>query len=175
MEVLQINNLTFHNDQGIITLSAKQYDTGRKFIFNIIDNDKPFDLNDCTVYLRMLKADGTQFQSEECCLIQNNSIIIDTSISNGSQILSCSGLNICELHLLGEEGKSITTWDFVIDVSKRVHNGDGIASIDSWDAWDKIKQDVNDIKDMLHNFNPITNEQIDTLFPTDSEGKYIIL
>lgn len=141
-KVLKVNNLSFYNDQGILILSAKQYDIGRKFIFNIIDNDEPFNLDGCTVYLRMLKADNTQFQGEECCSIDGSKIIVDTSIGNGEQILSCAGMNTCELHLTDSEGKSLTTWNFIINVESRVHNGDGIESIDSWDAWDKMKEIV---------------------------------
>lgn len=139
-KIEKTNKLSFYNDNGILTLSAKQYDTGRKFVFNIIDNDEPFDLTGCTAYLRMLKADGTQFQGEECCSIDGNSIIVDTSVSNGDQILACAGANTCELHLTDSEDNSLTTWDFVIDVMPRVHNGDHIESTDSFDILDDITE-----------------------------------
>lgn len=136
------NNLSFYNDQGILTMSAKQYDTGRKFIFNIIDNDEPFDLTGYSVYLRILKADGTQFQGEECCSVSANTITVDTSVSNGDQILACAGLNKCEIHVRDANCKSLTTWTFYLEVIPRVHNGDHIDSIDSWDAWDKMVDDI---------------------------------
>ncbi|MCH5257266.1 MAG: BppU family phage baseplate upper protein [Lachnospiraceae bacterium] len=139
MEINKINDLSFYNDQGILTIAAKQYDTGRKFSFNIVSDDEVIDLTKSRVYLRMLKADGTQFQGEECCTIDGNIIIVDTSISNGEQILSCAGLNKCEIHLTDEAGKSLTTWTFNIEVIPRVHNGDHIDSIDSWDMWDQFE------------------------------------
>ena len=126
MEVSKTNTLSFYNDQGVLTISAKQFDTGRKFIFNIINDYELFDLTEYSVYMRMKKADNTEFQGEECCTIVDNKIVIDTSVGNGDQILSCPGMNLCELHLTDSNGKSITTWNFIINVEARVHNGDGI-------------------------------------------------
>lgn len=133
MEIIKENNLGFYNDQGIFTISAKQYDTGRKFIFNIINDYELCDLTGYSVYMRMKKADNTEFQGDECCTIDGSKVIVDTSVGNGDQILSCPGINLCELHLTDINGKSVTTWNFIINVEARVHNCDGILSKDSWD------------------------------------------
>ncbi len=146
MEINKVNDLSFYSDQGILTIPAKQYDTGRKFSFNIIADDAPLDLSDCIVYLRILKADGTQFQGEDCCSISGSIITVDTSVSNGEQILTCAGINQCEIHLRDNNGKSLTTWPFNIEVIPRVHDGSHMASIDSWDSWDKMKDNVYDLK-----------------------------
>ncbi len=142
LDVTKTNDLSFYNDQGILSLSAKQYDTGRKFVFNIVNDYELCDLTGYSVYLRMLKADDTQFQGEECCTIDGSKIIIDTSVGNGDQILSCAGKNIGEIHLTDSEGKSLTTWDFIINVMPRVHNGDHIDSDDSFDSLDNILEDI---------------------------------
>lgn len=97
------------------------------------------------MYLRMLKPDKTEFQGENCCSIVDNEIVIDTSVGNGEQILSCAGKNICELHLTDMDKKTLTTWDFVVDVCKRVHNGDAITSTDEWDELDRMKQELDDL------------------------------
>lgn len=133
MEIIKENNLGFYNDQGVLTIPAKQYDTGRKFIFNIINDYDLCDLTGYTVYMRMKKADNTEFQGDECCTIDGSKVIVDTSVGNGDQILSCPGINLCELHLTDINGKSVTTWNFIINVEARVHNCDGILSKDSWD------------------------------------------
>jgi len=167
----KINDLSFYNDQGILTLSAKQFDTGRKFTFRIIDNDEIFDLNNCRVYLRVLKADKTQFQGEDCCIISNNLITIDTSVSNGNQILTCEGLNSCELHLTDENGKSLTTWTFIINVVPRVHDGNSLDSKDTWDLWDNIRDTFLKLKDTLTNI--LNNHINDTDNPHDVTKKQI--
>lgn len=149
MEVSKTNTLSFYNDQGVLTLSAKQYDTGRKFIFNIINDYELCDLTGYSVYLRMRKADKTEFQGEECCSIDGSKVIVDTSVSNGDQILSCPGMNLCELHLTDSNGKSVTTWNFIINVEARVHNGDGILSKNSWDMMDTIESTVKDFNKKL--------------------------
>lgn len=166
-ETIKINDLSFYNDRGILTLSAKQYDTGRKFIFHVIDNGAPFDLSGCSVYLRMQKADNTQFQGEDCCLIEGNTVTVDTALGNGTQILSCAGTNNCELHFVNEQGKSLTTWNFILEVQKRVHNGEHMDSIDSWDAWDKMRDTVNSLELNLtrhlnnkENPHAVTKEQV---------------
>lgn len=103
-----------------------------------MDNDEPFDLTGCNTYLRIAKADGTQFQGHECCTIDASSIIIDTSIGNGSQILASSGINKCELHIEDENGIGLTTWNFNIIVEARVHNGENISSYNSYDVLDNM-------------------------------------
>lgn len=150
MEINKVNDLSFYSDQGILTIPAKQYDTGRKFSFNIIADDTPLDLSNCIAYLRILKADGTQFQGEDCCSISGSIITVDTSVSNGEQILTCAGLNQCEIHLRDNNGKSLTTWPFNIEVVPRVHDGSHMASIDSWDSWDKMKDNVYDFSQKIN-------------------------
>lgn len=140
MNTTKTNNLSFYNEQGTLTLNAKQFDTGRRFVFHIMDNDEPFNLSGCTAYLRIAKADGTQFQGHECCSVDTSHIIVDTSIGNGSQILTSAGINICELHLEDVNGISLTTWNFNILVEPRVHDGSHISSVDSYDVLDIAKR-----------------------------------
>lgn len=138
MNITKTSCLSFYNDQGILTLNAKQFDTGRRFVFHIMDNDEPFDLSGCKVYLRIAKADGTEFLGQECCTINGSEITINPSVGNGSQILTAAGTNICELHLEDENGITLTTWNFNINVEKRVHNGNNLSSINSYDIIDNI-------------------------------------
>ena len=138
MNITKTGNLSFYNEQGILTLTAKQFDTGRMFVFHIIDNDVPLDLSGCTAYLRIAKADGTQFQGHECCAIEGSQIIISTSAGNGSQILTAAGTNVCELHLKDANDIGLTTWTFHIVVEPRVHDGSHMSSIDSYDVLDNM-------------------------------------
>lgn len=103
-----------------------------------MDDDEPFDLSGCNVYLRIAKADGTQFQGHECCTINDSSITVNTNIGNGNQILTAAGINRCELHLKDANGIELTTWTFNIFVEKRVHNCNNISSVDSYDVLDKM-------------------------------------
>ncbi len=138
MNITKTNSLSFYNEQGILTLNAKQFDTGRMFVFHIMHNDVPFDLSGCAAYLRIAKADGTQFQGHECCTIEGSKVIIKTNIGNGSQILTAAGTNACELHLEDSDGTSLTTWTFHIVVEPRVHDGSHMSSIDSYDVLDNM-------------------------------------
>lgn len=113
-----------------------------------MDNDEPFDLTGCNVYLRIAKADDTQFQGNECCAIDASSVIIDTSVGNGSQILAASGINKCELHIEDQNGIGLTTWNFNIYVEARVHNGENISSVDSYDVLDNM---ISMEKDRIEN------------------------
>jgi len=138
IKTLKTNDLSFYNEFGVLTLNAKQFDTGRIFIFNIIDNDEPFDLSGYEVYLRIAKADGTQFQGHGCCSTDEASITVNTGIGNGNQILTAAGINKCELHLKDRDGITLTTWTFNIYVEKRVHDGSNISSINSYDVLDNM-------------------------------------
>ncbi len=161
MELNTTKDLSFYNDQGILTIPAKQYDTGRKFSFRLIADDAPLDVANCRIYLRALKADGTQFQGEECCMIHDGLVTVDTSVSNGDQLLTCAGTNQCEIHLTDNEGKSLTTWTFHIEVAPRVHDGTHIDSIDSWDAWDKMENAVVDIQNKIDSHYFVLTEDKD--------------
>jgi len=137
--IVKTNDLSFYNELGILTLNAKQFDTGRKFIFNIMENDEAFDIRGCKTYIRIQKADGTQFQGDACCKIEDiNSIVVDTSIGNGNQILAAPGVNQCELHLEDDNGICLTTWTFNIYVEKRVHNAENLSSYNSFDVIDNM-------------------------------------
>ncbi len=137
--IIKTNDLSFYNELGVLTLNAKQFDTGRKFIFNIMENDEAFDIRDCKTYIRIQKADGTQFQGNACCKIEGiNSIVVDTSIGNGNQILAAPGVNQCELHLEDDNGICLTTWTFNIYVEKRVHNAENLSSYNSFDVIDNM-------------------------------------
>lgn len=137
--IIKTTDLSFYNEFGILTLNAKQFDTGRKFIFNIIENDEAFDIRGCKTYIRIQKADGTQFQGNECCKTEGiNSIVVDTSIGNGNQILTAPGVNQCELHLEDDHGIYLTTWTFNIYVEKRVHNAENLSSYNSFDVIDNM-------------------------------------
>ncbi len=138
MNSTKTSSLSFYNEQGILTLTAKQFDTGRMFAFHIMDHDVPFDLSGCTAYLRIAKADGTQFQGHECCTVEGSQIIISTSAGNGSQILAAAGTNVCELHLKDANDIGLTTWTFHIVVEPRVHDGSHMSSIDSYDVLDNM-------------------------------------
>ena len=137
--IIKTTDLSFYNEFGVLTLNAKQFDTGRKFIFNIIENDEAFDIRGCKTYIRIQKADGTQFQGNECCKTEGtNSIVVDTSIGNGNQILTAPGVNQCELHLEDDRGIYLTTWTFNIYVEKRVHNAENLSSYNSFDVIDSM-------------------------------------
>lgn len=150
MNITKTCCLSFYNDQGILTLNAKQFDTGRRFIFHIMDNDEPFELSGCKAYLRIAKADGTEFLGQECCTINGSEITINPAVGNGSQILTAAGINICELHLEDADGTTLTTWNFNINVEKRVHNGTNMSSVDSYDVIDNI---IKMEKDRIANEN----------------------
>ncbi len=122
-----------------------------------MDNDEPFDLTGCNVYLRIAKADGTEFQGHECCTVNNSSITIDTSVGNGNQILTASGINKCELHIEDENGIRLTTWNFNIYVEARVHNGENISSINSYDVLDNM---INMEKERIENEKKRSSNEI---------------
>ena len=141
MKTISENTLGFYNDQGIFTIPAKQYDTGRVFKFNIIDSCESMDLTDCNAYIRILKADGTQFQGNDCTQIADSStILVDTSVGSGNQILSAPGINRCELHITDQNYTAVTTWNFNIQVEPRVHDGNHIISSDNWDELDRFSE-----------------------------------
>lgn len=170
MEIIRENSLGFYNDQGIFTIPAKRYDTGRIFKFNITDLCNDVDLSECDAYIRILKADGTEFQGNECTkIIDKNTILVDTSIGNGDQILAACGINKCELHITDKSRKHLTTWNFNINVEPRVHDGNGIVSKDSWDIADKLEEYVKDVEEAIADTEDAITDTKEAILKSDAQ------
>lgn len=157
LETELVKELSFYNDRGIITIPARQFDVGRIFKFVIVDNHSEIDLTGASVYIRVLMPDGTQFQSTECCRIEDaNTVIVDTSVGNGTQLLSVAGINICELHFSYNKGTQenpefleLTSWEFHILVKERVHDGSSITDKETWDKLDDLLKLYDDNKQIF--------------------------
>ncbi len=130
MELLSKDiTLGFYNDTGIINLPVPQYDTGRVISIGLTNDGKRFKIpENTTVFLKAIKPDGKQVNTDEWCSIQDNQVVIQIS----RQLSAVPGTVNCELVLGDTTGKQYTSSRFNIIVSKAVHNDENLTSTDTY-------------------------------------------
>ena len=130
MELLSKDiTLGFYNDTGIINLPVSQYDAGRVISIAFTNDGKRFAIPENTsVFLKAVKPDGKQINTDEWCSIQDNRVNIRLS----KQITAVPGTVKCELVLSDSTGKQYTSSRFRIMVSKSVHNDENLLSTDTY-------------------------------------------
>ncbi|MDE6602241.1 MAG: phage tail protein [Lachnospiraceae bacterium] len=130
MELLSKDiTLGFYNDTGTISLPLPQYDVERLISVGFTNNGKRFEIPENTsVFLKAVKPDGKQINTDEWCSIQDNKAIIEVS----KQLTAVPGTVKCELVLSDDTGKQYTSNRFNIVVSKSVHNDENLLSTDTY-------------------------------------------
>lgn len=130
MELLSKDiTLGFYNDTGIINLPVPQYDTGRVISIGFTNDGKRFEIpENTTVFLKAVKPDGRQVNTDEWCSIQDNQVVIQIS----RQLSAVPGTVKCELVLGDTTGKQYTSSRFNIVVGKAVHNDENLTSTDTY-------------------------------------------
>lgn len=130
MELLSKDiTLGFYNDTGVINLPVSQYDTGRIISIGFTNDGKRFAIPENTsVFLKALKPDGKQINTDEWCRIQENRVNIELS----KQLTAVPGTVKCELILSDSTGKQYTSSRFHIVVGKSVHNDENLLSTDTY-------------------------------------------
>lgn len=144
MELLSKDiTLGFYNDTGIINLPVSQYDAGRLISIAFTNDGKRFVIPENTsVYLKALKPDGKQINTDEWCRIQDNRVIIEVS----KQLSAAPGTVECELILSDETGKQYTSSHFHIIVNKSVHNDENLISSDTYKNIIDVLLDLESLK-----------------------------
>ena len=121
--------LGFYNDTGIINLPVPQYDTGRVISIGLTNDGQRFEIPENTaVFLKAIKPDGKQVNTDEWCSICDNKVVIEVA----RQLSAVPGTVECELILGDNTGKQYTSSRFNIVVGKAVHNDENLTSTDTY-------------------------------------------
>lgn len=130
MELLSKDiTLGFYNDTGIINLPVSQYDTERIISIALTNDGKRFAIPENTsVFLKAIKPDGKQINTDEWCRVQDNRVILKVS----KQLTAVPGIVKCELVLSDDTGKQYTSSHFNIMVNKSVHNDENLQATDTY-------------------------------------------
>lgn len=144
MELLNKDiTLGFYNDTGIINLPVSQYDTGRIISIGFTNDGKRFEIPENTsVFLKAIKPDGKQVNTDEWCSIHDNKVVIEVA----KQLSAAPGIVECELALCDETGKQYTSNRFNIVVSKSVHNDENLTSTDTYKNILDLLLELNGLK-----------------------------
>ena len=121
--------LGFYNDTGIINLPVPQYDAGRVISIGLTNDGQRFEIPENTaVFLKAIKPDGKQVNTDEWCSICDNKVVIEVA----RQLSAVPGTVECELILGDNTGKQYTSSRFNIVVGKAVHNDENLTSTDTY-------------------------------------------
>lgn len=144
MELLSKDlTLGFYNDTGIVNLPVPQYDAGRVISIGFTNDGQRFEIPESTsVFLKAVKPDGTQINTNEWCSIQDNHVVIQIS----KQLSAVPGTVKCELVLGDAAGNQYTSNRFHIIVGKPIHNDDHLISSDVYQDVSGIYLELDTIK-----------------------------
>lgn len=130
---------------GVLSIPVSQYDVGRIISIGLINDGIPYKIpDDTSVYLKALKPDGTQINTDSCCSIHKNKIKIEVF----KQLSIVSGTVKCEL-ILSDKDSTLTTSKFNIVVQKSVHDNDNLKSTDEYKNIVELLAEISELKDTL--------------------------
>lgn len=116
--------LELHDAHVLLPFTAKKGDTGRKLMFKLTDNGKPYAISrDCYAVFTAKKPDGAVLYN--ACTIENDLI----SYTFTPQTCAVKGTVPCEIRLYGANHKLITAPSFTLIVEDTVYtDGDTVES-----------------------------------------------
>ena len=134
----EVLNLSIIPKGDLPVFHAKQYETGRPIIFDLVDENED----------AYTPAAGDVIKLN-CRKVDDNVIILSPDSVSGNrvtfttteQLTACSGDNICELRITDSEDKDIATINFILHVQKMPTAG----GIDSDSVIDDITTQITNI------------------------------
>lgn len=128
-------SLSMQSTQSQVSLPILFNDTARTLLIKLVDNGKPYYINDgCRAVFYAQKADGKTLVND-CVIEKNAKIRYDFT----AQTASAEGISKCEIRLYGSNGRLITSPKFIMVVDSRVVYDDQIiASYDEFTTLDAI-------------------------------------
>lgn len=116
--------LNLQETNTMVTVRAKQGDTGRKLLIHLTDGSIPYPIDDdCYAVFTAAKPDGTKLHNP--CTIHRNAVVYEFT----EQTCAAPGTLHCEIRLYGADRKLITSACFLITVLETVYrDGDEVSS-----------------------------------------------
>lgn len=109
--------------QAQVSIPVTLNDTARKLCIGLTDGRKPYYIADgCRAVFSAKKPDGTTIFND--CIIYNNTTIVYEFSQNTT---SCEGIVDCEIRLYDEDGRELTSPQFIIVVDKKVMRDEEVA------------------------------------------------
>ncbi len=142
------------------TLYLPRTDSGRKYIFNLIDDGRPFIIGEgCTAVFKAVKPDGNLVFN--VCEIIDNAIIYEVT----EQTTAISGIFECEITLYGSDNGQITSPRFCFATSETLFSDSEVVSTGEFSALRAALQQADNISASVTKDNGIV-----FLTVTDKDG-----
>lgn len=123
------------SNQSQVSLPVLLNDTGRRLLIKLVDNGKPYYINDgCRAVFYAEKSDGNVLVND--CIIEKNAKI---RYDFTAQTASAGGISKCEIRLYGANGRLITSPKFIMVIdSKVIYDDEVLASYSEFTTLDNI-------------------------------------
>lgn len=124
---------------------VKKNDTARTLRIHLVDGNVAYYIgSDCTVVLTAAKADGSKLFNS--CTVEENVVVYPFT----EQTCSCAGRMICEVRVIGDDGKMLTSASFTMVVQETAYTDGDIVSQGEADALALLVGQTTALRDELN-------------------------
>lgn len=117
---------------------VKKNDTARTLRIQLVDGNAAYTIGpECTAVMTALKADGTKLFNS--CTVEENVVVYPFT----EQTCSCAGRMICEVRVIGSDGKMLTSASFTMVVLETAYTDGDTVSQGEADALSKLVAEAN--------------------------------
>lgn len=133
--------LDLHKSASQASLITPKYDTKRKIVITLTENNKPYAIAEgCYAVFTAKKADGKVIYND--CVIEDNRVVYAFT----EQTAATEGVMNCQIELYGTDSELISSPSFVLTVFPKVYDGEEeIESTNEFTALQKLITEVNDM------------------------------
>lgn len=124
---------------------VKKNDTARTLRIHLVDGNVAYYIgSDCTVVLTAAKADGSKLFNS--CTVEENVVVYPFT----EQTCSCAGRMICEVRVMGSDGKMLTSASFTMVVQETAYTDGDTVSQGEADALALLVGQTTALRDELN-------------------------
>ena len=124
---------------------VKKNDTARTLRIHLVDGNAAYTVGpECTVVMTALKADGTKLFNS--CTVEENVVVYPFT----EQTCSCAGRMICEVRVIGSDGKMLTSASFTMVVQETAYTDGDTVSQGEADALALLVGQTTALRDELN-------------------------
>ena len=133
--------LDLHKSASQASLITPKYDTKRKIVITLTENNKPYAIAEgCYAVFTAKKADGKVIYND--CVIEDNRVVYAFT----EQTAATEGVMNCQIELYGTDSELISSPSFVLTVFPKVYDGEEeVESTNEFTALQKLITEVNDM------------------------------
>lgn len=142
--------LDVHDVASQVQIVAKKNDNARKIYVNLMENGKPYPVEEGCQAVIMIKKPDDNILLNDCYLVNSGSVI---AYDFTEQTTSMEGLCECELRVFDAENELITSPRFTILVNENVYEDGQVESTSEFTTLADALSDIAEIREGIKDVN----------------------